>query len=323
MTPQLIFPPELETCTAKDRQSPEPKRVTSHWAERAAKLLAHEIAFVPHESFRLSKDQVADSDGEQLSVAIKESRSPAAASKKLSDLNVHYQRICETPLLSPELEVACFRHYNRLKFQANAYRSKLNPNKIERTKVEAIEQLLAEATEIRNFIIQANCRLAMSIVKKYADSSTTFDELLGESLSNLMGAVEKFDFGRGFRFSTYATQSIHRRLFRILAQRQRQRSRFVNNSEEALKATLSGAESKSTKDSQEELFQLQRLLTHLEQRERMILEARYGLHTFGQKQTFLEIAKKLKISKERVRQLAERAILKLRSLADELNLEAT
>jgi len=53
----------------------------------------------------------------------------------------------------------------------------------------------------------------------------------------------------------------------------------------------------------------------------LIIEARFGFHASGKKQTFVEIGKRLKISKERVRQLAERAMLKLRSLAEQRNFE--
>lgn len=290
------------------------------WVQRAAVLLSHEIDFIMHESFRKLRDSDAELQLPAI-VGMKNHPPQAARSRKLSEATVHYQRMCETPLLTADLEVACFRRFNWLKFRANAFRCQLDLNHVDAEQVLFIEQLLGEAAEIRNHIVEANCRLAMSIVKKFADSSIVFDELFSEVISTLIGAVEKFDFSRGYRFSTYATQSIHRRLYRILTQRHKQRTRFVNNSEESVSASLSAQEGLSTHQTLEQLTQLYSLIGQLDRRERLIIEARFGLHSLGKKQTFVEIGERLKISKERVRQLAERALIKLKSLAEEIQFD--
>lgn len=293
----------------------------SAWQQRAEKLLSEEISFVMHDSFRQLKDAEAATESRALAEAFRDTLDQTASVKKVPVANVHYQRMCSTPLLTPELESACFRHFNWLKFRANVYRSQLDLASVDPRALVAAEQHLAEASVVRNLIVQANCRLAVSIVRKYSDSPNVFDELMSEAIATLIGAAEKFDYSRGFRFSTYATQSIQRRLFRILSQRQKQRTRFLNNSEEAISTSPRTSEDEGPKHGPEDSTQVQLLLTQLDQRERLIVELRFGIQGSGKKHTFVEIGKRLKISKERVRQLAERALLKLRTLAGEYQLE--
>ena len=59
-------------------------------------------------------------------------------------------------------------------------------------------------------------RLVMSIVKKFVTPQQAFDELLSDGILTLMQAIEKFDFDRGFRFSTYAYRSIARNAYRCV-----------------------------------------------------------------------------------------------------------
>ena len=318
--PPLSCVPDVAVQSGEPSLSRLDASQTVDWINRAKSLLSHEISFVMNDSFRSLSESEARDEWEE-TVEVLPDRSSALRSQKSTALNAHYQRMCETPLLSPELERACFKRFNWLKFRANAYRAQLDLEHLSPEHVMMIEDMLKEAVEVRNYIMQANCRLAMSIVKNFSESQNEFDELLSEGLTNLMGAIEKFDYSRGFRFSTYATQSINRRLFRVSSQRHKQRKRYLNNSDDALTATLGVEENSTPVLGQEELLQLHALLLNLEQRERLIIEARFGLHTSGRKQTFVEIGKRLKISKERVRQLAERALHKLRLSAEQLNFE--
>ena len=311
---QLETPSQSYNQTALDEQA--------DWVRRAEILLSHEIDFVMHQSFRKLSDSEAASEGKVLEEALSLAECSATSVKKNPGFNAHYQRMCETPLLSAALERACFRRYNWLKFRANVSRCQLDLDRTNPDQVLLVEQLLDQSAEIRNYIVQANCRLAMSIVKKYSDSQNVFDELMSEGITTLIGAVEKYDYSRGFRFSTYATQSIHRRLYRILSQRQKQRKRYVNNGDEVwISSCCDLEENSSAIVDQEVLTQLYSLVTQLDVREQLIIEARFGLHSSGKRQTFVEIGKRLNISKERVRQLAERALLKLRTLAEDLNFD--
>ena len=69
------------------------------------------------------------------------------------------------------------------------------------------------------------------------------------------------------------------------------------------------------------LTAIDQLLGHLDEREKLIISGRFGLETSGRKETFVALGKKLGISKERVRQLAERAVGKLQAAARQLGIE--
>lgn len=77
------------------------------------------------------------------------------------------------------------------------------------------------ADEARRQLIQANLRLVVSVAKKYIGSSMSFMDLVQEGNIGLMRAVEKFDYRRGNRFSTYATWWIRQAVTRAIAEQSR------------------------------------------------------------------------------------------------------
>ena len=208
---------------------------------------------------------------------------------------------------------------NYLKFRANAIRARLNPAAPDQAAVDHCERLLAAATAIRNRIIRANMRLAISVVRKFVTQRHSFDHLLSEGMQSLMQAVEKFDFDRGFRFSTYAYRAIARNAYRNIANQHREGSRFVTGSDEALDELVDTNRSNSVVESawDELRGKMQRMLVRLDRREQFILRSRYALGAHRKARTFQCLADKLGISKERVRQLEQRAVAKLREMVRE------
>jgi len=85
------------------------------------------------------------------------------------------------------------------------------------TRRRELEALVQDGIQAREHLIKANTRLVVSIAKKYIGRGVPFLDLIQEGNLGLMKAVEKYDYHRGFRFSTYATWWIRQTITRAIA----------------------------------------------------------------------------------------------------------
>lgn len=241
---------------------------------------------------------------------------------RLADLPAHLGRLCEAELLTPEQEKTLFRRMNFLRHQATLHRARLNPDRPSKTRIELVERLVALADWHRDALVQANMRLVFSIVKKFVNANNAFDDLLSDGIVALIRAVEKFDYDRGFRFSTYATQVVRRNAYRIVVLKQKEKSKMVGGLQE-LGLDVSDEERQpaiSEHRWHELRSRLAVMLGDLDRREKFIIRARFSLGSHRKVQTLQALADRLGVSKERVRQLEKRALDKLRGMACDVKL---
>jgi RNA polymerase sigma factor (sigma-70 family) len=284
--------------------------------QRAEEILRTKIDFVPNAGF-------ADNDGAGNEIVAATLRGTNSKDKAPAELPGHLRSICESELLTHEQETALFREMNRLKYCADALRMGLDSEHIVAQTVDSVEALLSQAQRIRDHIIRANMRLVMSIVKKFVTPMQPFDDLLSDGICTLMDAVEKFDYDRGFRFSTYAYRSIVRNACRTATTVSKQEARFTRDAE-SWAFEQEGDHSASAMSDQVwgNLRELTAsLLDHLDRREQFVIRSRYALGAHRKVRTFQCLADKLGVSKERVRQLEQRAVGKLRKLASAFDMD--
>lgn len=226
-----------------------------------------------------------------------------------------------TSVLTPEAESRLFLQMNRCYHRA----TRLRDVEQERTCVhaeETIESELARADELRNLIVVIFHKLTVSIAKNYITSRHTLEELVSEGDATLLRAVTLFDPSRGFRFSTYATYAIRRRLARYVTSSQHthatpvdfgdappipDRRRWSLPYEQAMHAGVEWLET---------------ALYELSARERYIIRCRFGWGREFEPRTLQEIADELGVSRERVRQLEAKAIKKLQEIAAGIDIAA-
>jgi RNA polymerase sigma factor (sigma-70 family) len=137
-------------------------------------------------------------------------------------------------------------------------------------------------------------------------------ELISDGNLTLMRAVESFDFHRGYRFSTYATLALMKGFARSVSQMQSSGREAIHSP--ALLASVTDGHGLVAQRRMLHRDEVSRLLSRLEQRERDVIRAHYGLNE-GQPATFKQVGSRMGLSKQRVRQIEQSALAKLRAQA--------
>jgi RNA polymerase primary sigma factor len=284
---------------------PKSRRSRKADIERARRLLATDLTFIPHSSFD-------DPGAGEVILALaprpetpKRDRTPAPG-----DPDADSSRRPGIP--SREREAHEFRKMNYLKYLACRIRDQIDPDSPDRWCLDEIQRLQIEALELKNQIVETHLRLVVSVARRRTMAGYDLSDRISDGTFALLRAVDRFDFARGNRFCTYATWAI----FNELTERDRRewcrRKRRVPLGYDSLAIPEVDSEQHEARDERRKA--VERLLRRLDRRERWIVVNRHGIGGVPVR-TLKEIGLDLGISKERARQLSERAHAKLRDFA--------
>ncbi|MHB0877910.1 MAG: RNA polymerase sigma factor RpoD [Anaerolineae bacterium] len=166
--------------------------------------------------------EVQEGEQEPEEVEPEEPEAPAEPEEEEIDLSeigvddtvsLYLKEISRVPLLTAEQEVDLAQ---KTEGGVDA-QQRLDRGQYGEGEVETLEAVVREGERARKHLIEANFRLVVSIAKKYVGRGVSFLDLIQEGNIGLIRAVEKFDWRRGFKFSTYSTWWIRQAITRAIA----------------------------------------------------------------------------------------------------------
>ena len=240
-----------------------------------------------------------------------------------SGLPAYLGELYRVPLLTREHEQYYFRRMNFRKFQFSQLRQQLDPQKPSARMVSKLERLLEDITEVKNLLIRSNLRLVVSIAKRYLKSNAGFFELVSDGNISLIRAVEKFDYARGNKFSTYASWAILKNFARSVPAEHQRLDRFRTGQDDvfAQSSEFRGSFFLDEHMNRSQRAVIRELMEELDGREQRVIACRFGLEEGKEPETLEQVGSRLGVTKERVRQIEVRTLEKLRRIAERRSFE--
>lgn len=287
--------------------------------QRAQLIMQLPLEYVDNPSFKRPSAKVEQEILGELPEAI----IPPRKVRPPSGLPTYLASLYDVMLLTREQEYHLFRKMNFLKAKASRLRETLNPSEPAVSVMDEIERLYRQSVDVKNQIVQANLRLVVSIAKRHMQSTDDFFGLVSDGNMSLFRAVEKFDFSRGNKFSTYASWAIMKNFARSIPDEFKHKDRFRTTGEELLEAREDTRRDHLADElaQKQRVSQINRILTRLDHREQQIIIRRFGLDHNHEPLTLKEVGAELGVTKERIRQIEARALSKLREAASTEQIE--
>ena len=223
----------------------------------------------------------------------------------------------DSVLLTAAQERVIFLQYNYARFRVRQMQDALNQQSPSTEQAREILRWHKMAKGFRSQIAEINLALVLAMAKRVPLGESDFGDLIGEGNMALMRAVDKFDCGRGFKFSTYGCRAILKAFSRFGIKLQKHRQRFPSEFDPQFEKSnhLEVVRAEHEKDSAAEVrYMITRNSADLTDIEQKVILHRFGLDGVApQVQLTLEqVGQMIGVTKERVRQIQNKALEKLK-----------
>ncbi len=156
------------------------------------------------------------------SEALKQARRDAELTASADSVRAYLKQIGKVPLLNAEQEVELAKRIEAGLYAAERLRAcDEGEEKLDRTFERDLRWIGRDGERAKNHLLEANLRLVVSLAKRYTGRGMAFLDLIQEGNLGLIRAVEKFDYTKGYKFSTYATWWIRQAITRAMADQAR------------------------------------------------------------------------------------------------------
>ncbi len=223
-------------------------------------------------------------------------------------------------ILTGAEEKVLFHQFNYARFRINKIQHEVWASPTRQPSPEQAQEILQwhrVADRIREQIAETNLALVLAMAKRTRMSEVDFADLVSEGNMALLRAVDKFDAGRGYKFSTYACRAILKAFSRQGMKLSKYRQRFPTDFDPKLERSnfLETKRSSFEKDAADEVRRIViENRADLTDVERVVIEHRFGLETgeLEKPMTLEQVGQIIGVTKERVRQIQNKAMEKIR-----------
>ena len=283
------------------------------------------LADLPDEDGEPAMDEIAEIEEEELV-----DPNTLVDSFNIDDpVRMYLKEIGKVPLLTAdqEVELATVMSAGR-EAEARVAQAEADGETIPEAEMAELKKQIKAGEKAKQQLAEANLRLVVSIAKRYVGRGMLFLDLIQEGNLGLIKAVEKFDYTKGYKFSTYATWWIRQAITRAIADQARTIripvhmvetiNKVIRVSRQLLQELGHdpspeeiSAEMNMPVDKVREILKLVDVLGTLTPREEKVLKLRFGIED-GRTRTLEEVGKEFNVTRERIRQIEAKALRKLR-----------
>ena len=312
-------------CPSTSNHQPRTRRITAADRRQALRLVAEPVPYMDAAAFHEPDARIAIFDDAPKVELPDTSWYQPLMNQVSSDSS---GKTTTSKVLTAAEERVLFLQFNFARYSMEKLRQEVGDTRPTDRQVRSILKWNATAMGLREQLAESNLALVLAMAKRFRMGDMDFGDLISEGNMALLRSIDKFDIERGFKFSTYACRAILKAFSRASMKDSKYRQRFPTEFDPELERS-NAPEEKRREDQLERAAEAVEVIKNnsadLTDIEQEVLHHRFGMDAGaqGRKLTLAQVGGLIGLTKERVRQIQNRALMKLRQTLAERYLSAS